>query len=345
MSDPVPPPAGGGGTSYLTTDHLGSTRVVTKSDGTVKARYDYLPFGEELGSGIGGRSVGMGYSAADATRQKFTQKERDSESGLDYFGARYYSSAQGRFSSVDQLDPVMGKQGAEAKGEENAKRAFLDYLSKPQHWNRYLYVLNNPLRYIDPDGFQETITVGVQIVWDKNTQYSDKEKEEIKRRYLKEANKGLNRLGITLVVVAERTGTATNLANENRSIEGYTENNVNIFFTKNNSLPSTEVTRYDEGSIFIQTHTPNFFFPGESSTDSDLALHGSLHAFGLSVAKTGSYRAAERMVLITMEYLDKGDRAFVDIGDDRAAYEAMTPSLTKILRDGAQKYAIGRKVP
>src|SRR5437867_1043258 len=54
-NDPVPPPAGGGGTSYLTSDHLGSTRVVTKADGTVKARYDYLPFGEELPSTIGGR--------------------------------------------------------------------------------------------------------------------------------------------------------------------------------------------------------------------------------------------------------------------------------------------------
>lgn len=36
-----------------------------------------------------------------SVRQKFTQKERDIESGLDYFGARYYSSAQGRFTSVD----------------------------------------------------------------------------------------------------------------------------------------------------------------------------------------------------------------------------------------------------
>jgi RHS repeat-associated protein len=132
-SDPVPPAAGGGGTSYLTSDHLGSTRVVTKSDGTVKARYDYLPFGEELGSGIGQRTVAMGYSAADSTKQKFTQKERDSESGLDYFGTRYYSSAQGRFTSVD---PLMASGNAVA----------------PQSWNRFVYTLNNPLRYIDPDG-------------------------------------------------------------------------------------------------------------------------------------------------------------------------------------------------
>jgi hypothetical protein len=44
----TPQPNGGGGTSYLTADHLGSTRLVSRSDGSVKARYDYLPFGEEV---------------------------------------------------------------------------------------------------------------------------------------------------------------------------------------------------------------------------------------------------------------------------------------------------------
>jgi RHS repeat-associated protein len=132
-SDPVPPPAGGGGTSYLTSDHLGSTRVVTKSDATVKARYDYLPYGEELGAGIGQRTTGMGYSGADSTKQKFTQKERDSESGLDYFLARYYSSAHGRFTGADDfLNDTRTKD--------------------PSSWNLYVYVRNNPLAYVDAGG-------------------------------------------------------------------------------------------------------------------------------------------------------------------------------------------------
>jgi hypothetical protein len=65
-------------------------RVVTKGDGSVKARYDYLPYGEELPASVGGRSAVAGYGGGDSTRQKFTAKERDSESGLDYFLARYY---------------------------------------------------------------------------------------------------------------------------------------------------------------------------------------------------------------------------------------------------------------
>jgi RHS repeat-associated protein len=69
----------------------------------------------------------------DAVDRKFTGKERDAETGLDFFGARYFSSAQGRFTSPD---PAMS----------SAK------LGDPQTWNRYAYVTNNPLRYVDSDG-------------------------------------------------------------------------------------------------------------------------------------------------------------------------------------------------
>ena len=60
-------------------------------------------------------------------------EERDAETGLDYFGARYFSGAQGRFTSPD---PIM----ASAR------------VSNPQSWNRYAYGFNNPLRFTDPTG-------------------------------------------------------------------------------------------------------------------------------------------------------------------------------------------------
>ena len=62
-----------------------------------------------------------------------TSKERDNETGLDFFEARYYASTQGRFTSPDPL-------------QASAKRR------NPQTWNRYTYGLNNPLRYTDPEG-------------------------------------------------------------------------------------------------------------------------------------------------------------------------------------------------
>jgi RHS repeat-associated protein len=126
--------AAGEGTRYLTADHLGSPRIITTASGGVVKRHDYEPFGEELFVGMGGRTTAQGYSSeTDTLRQKFTGKERDHETGLDYFGARYYASVQGRFTSPDD---------------------FLNdtHINDPASWNLYVYVRNNPLRYIDPFG-------------------------------------------------------------------------------------------------------------------------------------------------------------------------------------------------
>ena len=63
----------------------------------------------------------------------YTGKERDAESGLDYFGARYYGSTMGRFMSPDE--PFVDQSPGD-----------------PQSWNLYSYVRNNPLTNVDPDG-------------------------------------------------------------------------------------------------------------------------------------------------------------------------------------------------
>jgi len=148
------------GTQYFAADHLGSTRAVI--DGatlTVSKRMDYLPFGATLPAGYGGRPAGTYESAEDATnpRQRFTGKERDAETGLDYFGARYMSSAQGRFTSPDP--------------KQFTKR----HLESPQKWNKYAYVQNNPLASIDPDGLDDykvfiTANVAVHPDWGRAKQ-------------------------------------------------------------------------------------------------------------------------------------------------------------------------------
>jgi len=76
-------------------------------------------------------------------RQKFGSNERDNETGLDFFGARYFGNTQGRFTSVDPFSPIVDLD------DEND---FVQYLGQPQNWNRYAYVWNNPLTFIDPDG-------------------------------------------------------------------------------------------------------------------------------------------------------------------------------------------------
>lgn len=131
--------AGGGSTTgsvhWMISDQLGTPRMIVDASGSLSSvsRHDYLPFGEELGAGVGGRTPQQGYSASDVIRQKFTDKERDAETGLDYFGARYFGSSQGRFISPDPL--------------LSSSRSL-----QPQSWNKYSYVINRPLSLVDPNG-------------------------------------------------------------------------------------------------------------------------------------------------------------------------------------------------
>jgi RHS repeat-associated protein len=143
---------GSGGIKWLVTDHLGSTRMVIDETGSLAGikRHDFLPFGEELFAGVGIRSASLGYGA-DSVRQKFTSKERDAETGLDYFLARYYSSTQGRFTSPDEFTGGPDELFIFADAA-SANPTFYADLTNPQSLNKYQYTYNNPLSYIDPDG-------------------------------------------------------------------------------------------------------------------------------------------------------------------------------------------------
>ena len=120
---PPPPPPASEVVECYHLDALGSVRLVTDEAGAVLRYHDYLPFGEEWQPQTPAKDLRL-----------FTGKERDFETGLDYFGARYYRADLGTFTTVDPAQNV-----AEA-------------LTDPQRWNRYAYARNNPLRYVDPDG-------------------------------------------------------------------------------------------------------------------------------------------------------------------------------------------------
>lgn len=98
-----------------------------------------------------------------------SSKERDAETGLDFFGARYFSSAQGRFTSPD--DWAGGIVDAYSGGQvgQPGPLPYAD-ITDPQTLNKYAYVRNNPLRYTDPDGhciedlcIVEAIAVGAAV--------------------------------------------------------------------------------------------------------------------------------------------------------------------------------------
>ncbi|MBX3267044.1 MAG: RHS repeat-associated core domain-containing protein [Acidobacteria bacterium] len=110
--------------SYTTADHLGSPRILTDQNGTTISRRDFMPYGEEIARSAYG---------SDTVRQKFTTYERDGETDLDYAQARLLNYGQGRFSSPD---PFLSS----------------GTVVNPQTWNRYVYVSNNPVTYVDPFG-------------------------------------------------------------------------------------------------------------------------------------------------------------------------------------------------
>ena len=122
----------GSDTIFALEDWLGSKRVEVGASGCAST-FTSLPFGNGMPSSPQALS---GHSACiDATEQHFTGKERDTESGNDYFGARYYASSIGRFMSPDA--------------------PFADqHPINPQSWNLYTYTLNSPLSNVDTDGSQ-----------------------------------------------------------------------------------------------------------------------------------------------------------------------------------------------
>ena len=117
----------GTGRLHYHLDHLGTPRLVTDAGGGFVRKHDYFPFGQEV----------MPQNMIEVMR--FTGHEKDfagmggeeKAGDLEYMHARYYSALTGRFLS---LDPVGGSP------------------RNPQSWNRYAYVQNSPMTYIDPTG-------------------------------------------------------------------------------------------------------------------------------------------------------------------------------------------------
>jgi len=126
---------------YFWTDQIGSSSTITSATGAIEEESDFYPFGGE-------RQYTMNASVANT--YKFTGKERDAESGLDYFGARFLNSSMGRWMSPDWGERPMTIPYA--------------HIDDPQTLNLYSYVRNNPITGIDADGHQFVGTDGKKVV-------------------------------------------------------------------------------------------------------------------------------------------------------------------------------------
>jgi RHS repeat-associated protein len=135
-----------GQTYYHHTDHLGGSNLETDSSGVGVELVDYYPFGQVR---IDSKANGLNYQ----NNYKFTGKELDTDTGLYYYGARYYNSEIGRFTREDPLSNDIGINKDLFK--KKYSRNINDVLLNPQSLNSYSYVSNNPLSKIDPSGEAE----------------------------------------------------------------------------------------------------------------------------------------------------------------------------------------------
>lgn len=103
---------------FYQNDHLGSANLLTDANGSIVENTTYDPFGQVLTGGT-------------KSKYQYTGQEKDQETPLNYYNARYYDSQIQHFTQPDTIIPD---------------------LYNPQTLNRYSYVQNNPLRYIDPSG-------------------------------------------------------------------------------------------------------------------------------------------------------------------------------------------------
>jgi RHS repeat-associated protein len=135
-------------TYYYHSDHLGSAQLVTNSDGQMHERLEYTPYGELW------INWHTDTAKEDSTPYRFTGKERDEETGLYYYGARYLDPKTSRWLSSD---PAMGDYLPGAPINDEAKKRNGNLPGQGGVFNvvnlhTYHYAGNNPVKYTDPDG-------------------------------------------------------------------------------------------------------------------------------------------------------------------------------------------------
>lgn len=123
-------------------DHLGSSNMITDSQGAIYQHLEYFPYGEtwiEEGGSYGGNTPGY----------KFTGKELDPETGLYYFGARYYEPVISKWISAD---PILGKYLPTGNKKKDSGLAGYGGIYNPINLDLYNYGHDNPIKNVDPDG-------------------------------------------------------------------------------------------------------------------------------------------------------------------------------------------------
>ena len=233
-------PASASGTAYLFADMLGSVRAITDADGVVQECYDHLPFGRLLSASDNGRAtLGCHPASPDSSLdsrapQKFTGQVRDEETRLDYFGARYMSGPEGRFMSIDPKETGPGTA------------------ANPQKWNRYAYVLNNPLAFFDPDGKEEITIVYRAFIESASVSLFGRSFGGDGRSFTKDETAS-SRIGFTLTVETDPRVRQNPLVSAEQPFIGSSiDLGSGEVRRATNGIPQAQVSRDEDGAVVIK---------------------------------------------------------------------------------------------
>ena len=178
---------------YYHSDHLGSASLITDYKGEEYQRIEYTPYGETWVEKT--QNTGLEYLP-----YKFTAKELDEETGLYYYGARYLDP---KYSMWISTDPALGEYIPKAPIDEEAKKynqnlPGMGGVFNHINGNLYHYAVNNPVRYIDPDGREDDIVIKSYIPIKPNRQVDSVSGSLIPysnyKQYTKNQNKEQNAL-------------------------------------------------------------------------------------------------------------------------------------------------------
>lgn len=137
---------------YYHGDHLGSSNMITDAYGAVYQHLEYFPYGETW--------IEEGGSSGNTPGYKFTGKELDPETGLYYYGARYYDPVLSKWISAD---PILGKYLPNADKESNDALAGNGGVYNPVNLSLYAYAHQNPVKLMDPDGKDVLVPVAARL--------------------------------------------------------------------------------------------------------------------------------------------------------------------------------------
>jgi RHS repeat-associated protein len=254
------------GLHFYLNDWLGTRRVQTDYEGVTEQTCSSLPYGN-----------GETCTTPFPTENLFTGKERDSESGNDYFGARYYASSMGRWLSPDW--------SAKAQAVPYAK------LDNPQSLNLYSYVFNNPISHLDDDG-HEVITVQLRAYIPQASvgPYLGDNRGPTASQFVN------SRTAITLTIETDPSISANPLLYNSGGLAGLSVNSVTgNTATQTVGLPTAQVSRDANGNVVINVQQnaanplpdPQALTPGIKS---DLTVNVPVN--GSSVTTSGTVSGA-----------------------------------------------------